>query len=105
MNTKQPTAGVTAAPETPEQLRQITDARKRLENVPEHLRALLPADGVGVADATDRPAWVEEVRDLLREAYQFQSTSPRAQENINAALELIDANTSGVNVGQGGKNG
>jgi hypothetical protein len=42
------------------------------------------------------PEWVDEVRELLDEAYRFQSTSPKAQENINAALELIDQHASGV---------
>ena len=46
--------------------------------------------------------WIEQVRELLGEAYRFQSTSPRAQENINAALELIDRN-AGVRVDGGGQ--
>lgn len=33
---------------------------------------------------------IEEIRSLLSEAYQFKSTSRAAQENINAALDLLD---------------
>lgn len=36
------------------------------------------------------PNTVEEIRELLAEAYSFKSTSPKAQENINAALDLLD---------------
>jgi hypothetical protein len=46
-------------------------------------------DGVKVPPATT-PAWVDEARSLLQETYGFASTSPRAQENINAVLELLD---------------
>lgn len=33
---------------------------------------------------------IEEIRALLEDTYGFASTSPRSQENINAALDLLD---------------
>lgn len=66
-------------------------------NVPELLAA---ADAL-LRTAPPEPDWVEEVRELLGEAYRFQSTSPKAQENINAALELIDRHTPGVDLPDG----
>lgn len=32
----------------------------------------------------------DEIRHLLNEAHQFRSTSPLAQQNISAALDLLD---------------
>lgn len=35
-------------------------------------------------------SYIQEAKDLLSEAYGFKSTSPHAQRNINAAMDLLD---------------
>jgi hypothetical protein len=59
-------------------------------------RARRRLDGVPAAPAPTE--WMDEARALLSEVYGFASTSPRAQDNINAVLELFDKHAAGVPV-------
>lgn len=71
--------------------------RKRLEGM-DRDRAAVEAElrTCGVPAAPAPTEWMDEARALLSEVYGFASTSPRAQDNINAVLELFDKHAAGV---------
>jgi hypothetical protein len=60
-----------------------------------NVRAVL-AHVSGVEPTPVPTEWMDEARALLSEVYGFASTSPRAQDNINAVLELFDMHAAGV---------